>query len=220
VVAPLKRMHDVAYLQLLALEARWLRARVLDLFAIDRERAAFEVVDCEKPVELALEGIRLQLKLDRVDRLASGDLAVVDYKTSSQTEPTSWTGERPAMPQLPAYALAIGPENVGAVAFAALRVGDTRYHGLVRDVRSWPGLRTPGAGKGRVSEFVTWETMIALWWRRIGALMRELREGVATLAYDPANACARCHLGTLCRVAEVDASDDEFELVQDVGDAE
>jgi len=220
VVAPLRRTRDAAYLRVLALEASWLHTRVLELFSIDRQRAPFEVIACERSVELALEGVRLQLKLDRIDRLASGALAVIDYKTSSRTEPSSWAGERPALPQLPAYALAIGVDDVAAVAFAALRAGDTRYEGFARDAALWPGLRTPGAVRGKVSEFESWETMIALWERRIGTLMRELREGVATLAYDRRTACAYCHLGTLCRVAEVDVLDDEFELVADARDAE
>ena len=78
-----------------------------------------------------------------MDRLADGSLAVIDYKTGANAEIRAWLDERPKLPQMPAYVQALGPEHVGAVAFARVRSGDTGYVGVARTAEPFPGLRCP-----------------------------------------------------------------------------
>ena len=87
----------------------------------------------------------LALRIDRVDRLDDGSLAVIDYKTGADAEPDAWLGERPRLPQLPLYAEALGMDQVSAVAFGRVRTGDTGYCGLARDSTLFPGLKSPAA---------------------------------------------------------------------------
>jgi hypothetical protein len=136
-----------------------------------------------------------------VDRLADGRLAVIDYKTGGDADIKSWLDERPKLPQLPLYAIALGPERIGAVAFARVRTGDTGYAGLVHDAATFPGLRSPGA-RGWPREFGDWREMLESWRRRLTALAEEHVSGDARLAPDPRHACEYCHLGALCRIGE------------------
>jgi hypothetical protein len=105
------------------------------------------------------------------------------------------------LPQLPAYVAALGPSNVGAVAFARLRSGDTGYVGIARDAACFPGLKVPGA-KGGPKGFDSWEQLLEAWARRLEVLAHEYASGDARLAPDPPRACQYCHLGMLCRIRE------------------
>ena len=86
----------------------------------------------------------LALRLDRVDRLDDGSIAVIDYKTGGDAEPDAWLGERPRLPQLPLYAEALGVDRVSAVAFGRVRTGDTGYSRPRARQRRFPGPQEPG----------------------------------------------------------------------------
>jgi RecB family exonuclease len=198
---------------LLALEARWLEARLLDTLVADQARPPFVIEALEQPCTARIGVLTLEMRPDRVDRLADGSLAVIDYKTGASAEVRSWLDERPRLPQLPAYVLALGTERVQAVAFARVRSGDTGYAGLARDAGAFPGLKVPGA-KGGPRGVLSWDALLGDWRRRLEALATEYVSGDARLAPRPAQACTYCHLGTLCRVGETTAGDAD----QDPGD--
>jgi hypothetical protein len=139
-----------------------------------------------------------------VDRLLDGSLAVIDYKTGANAEVNAWLGERPPLPQLPAYVQALGPERVGAVAFARLRKGEAGYIGLTKDAALFPGLKVPGT-RGAPRDCNSWDGLLADWQRRLEALAQEHAAGDVRLAIDPVRACEYCHLETLCRIAESDS---------------
>ena len=209
-LAEARRSADDVLRHLLDLEAAWLEARVLEMVAADRARPPFAVVALEQPCTARIGALTLEMRPDRVDRLADGSLAVIDYKTGANAEVRAWLDERPRLPQLPAYVQALGAERVGAVAFARVRSGDTGYAGIVRAAELFPGLKVPGA-KGGPRGFATWEALLAEWQRRLEALAAEYAAGDARLAPNPSQACSYCHLGALCRIGETDASDADEE---------
>jgi probable DNA repair protein len=195
VVEPARGVHA----QLLSIEADWLRRRITALLDADAARADFAVLHREHEEALTLGPLTLDLRLYRVDRPADGSLAVLDYKTGTATSPSSWTGERPASPQLPAYALAcrhLG--TVGAVAFGRLHAEKTGYQGLARDAALFDALKQDFQGAA------SWEALLDDWQRRLAALAGEHAAGSARLAFVPAQACRHCHLQALCRIDEVD----------------
>ncbi len=196
-----RRSADPVRRQLLELEGDWLERRVLDMLAIDRNRTTFVVEAIEQPVNARIGDLELELRPDRLDRLSDGTLAVIDYKTGAQAEVRAWLDERPRLPQLPAYVQALGTEQVGAVSFARIRAGDTRYEGLTRDPGTFPGLRVPGA-KGGPRGVESWGQLLVDWRRRLESLASEFVRGDLRLAPDPPRACEFCHLGALCRIAE------------------
>jgi RecB family exonuclease len=184
------------------------------MVAADRARPPFAVVALEQPCTARIGALTLEMRPDRVDRLADGSLAVIDYKTGVNAEVRAWLDERPRLPQLPAYVQALGAERVGAVAFARVRSGDTGYAGVARAAELFPGLKVPGA-KGGPRGFATWEALLAEWQRRLEALAAEYAAGDARLALNPSQACSYCHLGALCRIGETDASDADEESGDD-----
>lgn len=207
-LAAARSSADELLKHLLELEAEWLEARVFDMVEIDLQRPPFAIAAVEQPCTARIGALSLELRPDRVDRLADGSLAVIDYKTGASAEVKSWLDERPRLPQLPAYVQALGPERVGAVAFARVRSGDTGYAGVARNGETFPGLKVPGS-RGGPRGHDSWEQLLAEWRRRLEALAAEYVAGDARLAPDPPRACEYCHLGALCRIAETRAASDE-----------
>jgi probable DNA repair protein len=200
-----RRSADELLSHLLVLESGWLEARVLEMIDADRARPPFTIQSIEEGCTAHIGVLSLELRPDRVDRLADGSLAVIDYKTGANADVRAWLDERPRLPQLPAYVQALGPARVGAVAFARVRSGDTGYTGVVRAAEQFPGLKVPGA-KGGPRGFDSWAALLAEWQRRLEALAAEYAAGLARLAPDPPRACEYCHLASLCRIAETNAA--------------
>ena len=186
---------------LLDIENEWLEARVAELLAVDRERPQFTVQGVEEERSISIGGMTLALRIDRVDRLDDGSIAVIDYKTGADAEPDAWLGERPRLPQLPLYAEALGMDRVSAVAFGRVRTGDTGYCGLARDSAVFPGLKSP-SGRAWPREYSSWQELLQAWRRRLATLAVEHVQGDSRLAPDPPRACKYCHLAALCRIGE------------------
>jgi probable DNA repair protein len=174
-----------------ALERKRLARLAREWLDVERERAPFEVVAMEDKRELAVAGLTLRGRIDRLDKLASGGHAVIDYKTGNPT-PNDWLGERPNDPQLPLYALNAS-EPVSAVAFAKLKAGGMRFMGLARAKDAIP----------KVKAAENWETLLAGWRRELDALGAGFAAGEARV--DPKellSTCRYCDLQPLCRVYE------------------
>ena len=202
VLAPLRATADEVGTRLLDLEERWLEARALELLWQDAQRTPFTVEFVEEPRVIDVGGVQTRIVLDRVDRLADGTFAVIDYKTGTSAKPAAWMGERPELPQLPLYARAIGPDQVSAVAFGIVCKGSTEYRGFARDGAVFPQLKPFDAAKAPFKEYANWDELLQAWNRRLESLAREHAQGDARLAPNPTRACRYCHLPGVCRSAQ------------------
>ena len=158
---------------------------------IERERPPFEVVANEEKRKLAVAGLELNGRIDRMDKLEAGGHALIDYKTGKPT-PNEWIGERPDDPQLPLYALN-AKEEIAAVAFAKLKTGEMRYMGFSSRQRLIPN----------VKQSLDWAALLAGWKNELEALGSGFASGDARV--DPKKllqTCRYCDLQTLCRVYE------------------
>ncbi len=163
---------------------------LMKLIDWERSRAPFRVEQLESTVGLTLAGHLLPLRLDRVDRLEDGGLLVLDYK-SGRVQTFDAYAERPAQPQLAAYALALGSEVAGV---AMLYVGRDQI--AVRGVADRNGRL---AKLRAVPEALGWRQLQDQWRQRLDVLAGEFVAGHAALEPQP-RACERCHLQILCRV--------------------
>lgn len=212
VLEPLRKAADEVRLHLLDLEQGWLEARAIELLEQDAAREPFKVAYVEEERMLDVGGVQIRVVLDRVDQLADGSYAFIDYKTGSSARPACWMGERPELPQLPLYLRIVGPTEVGAVAFGIVRKGATGYKGFAREAGVFAGLQPFDATKATFREYVSWQALLQEWQRRLDAIAREHAQGDARLAPNPTRACRYCHLPGLCRSAqaliEVEETDD------------
>lgn len=145
---------------------------------IDRGRGDFTVIAPEQAVAVDIAGLKLSLRIDRIDQLADGSLVLIDYKTGA-TKPKVWAGERPEEPQLPLYALS-QQAPVAALCLARLsgRAG-VDLCGTGRDTNLLPGLVAPAT----LDLPESWPATLAHWRRVLEQLAREFLDGYAELAF-------------------------------------
>lgn len=191
-------------------EAYRLSALLAAWLAIERARPRFVARAVEARTTLELGEIKFRLRLDRIDALVDGGLAIIDYKTGRVDRPAQWFDERPRSAQLGMYTLAQRAANPGteirAVAYAQLSAGEVQPSGLAADEWAWPALDrvTSIARVGR------WSALEAWWQARIGALAREIAQGHATVTprHKP-SPCRGCGLQAVCRIESAGRIEDD-----------
>lgn len=188
----------------LELEAERLCRLVGEWLAYEAQRLAFTVERTEAPGSAHIAGLMLKLRLDRIDRLNDGSLAVIDYKTGDVT-PSAWQLPRPDDVQLPLYAGFALPAEPGGLLFARLRPEESRFVGHMRDARAtlFPSL---GGRDALTRNPLTVEQMTA-WREAIEQLAHDFVSGHAEA--DPRvwpDTCDRCGLHALCRIHELRAA--------------
>lgn len=196
-------------------EARWkllppviAAAEIARIAQIGREwiegfelaRPPFAVTGVEQKAEVTLAGLTFRLKLDRIDTLADGSTAIIDYKTGAADKPQAWFAERPRSPQLGLYALALRDTcDVRTVAYARLKAGDIEALGIAEGASQWKAL-TPAAA---LREPNTWPAIEDWWSTRLPGIAAEFRDGIASVTpRDPPACCRSCRLQALCRIEE------------------
>lgn len=179
-------------------------ARLLDAWlALERERPPFAMRQVEDQQMLQLGGLAFRLRLDRIDTLATGGVAIIDYKTGRVERPAQWFDERPRASQLGLYTLAqrsAHPElPVRVVAYAQLGPEAVAASGLADDA-AWPGLEAVAS----VGPRRDWPALEAWWRKRLGALAAEIARGHAPVAPRPSpSPCRNCGLHAVCRIEGV-----------------
>ena len=83
-----------------AAESRRLNRLLRAWLEIERARPPFAVAAVEARRDLVLGGIALQMRVDRIDALGDGGLAIIDYKTGALDQPGQWFDDRPRASQL------------------------------------------------------------------------------------------------------------------------
>lgn len=171
---------------------------------VERARAPFRVRGHESVITCEIGGLALQLRVDRIDLLQSGGLAVIDYKSGTAIAPSRWFGDRPQGLQLAVYADAVertSTDSVRALAYAQLKAGAIRVIGIVENPAVWPGLGSVDRLKPRVGDWAEARDRLTLTVRK---LARDVRAGVADVAPRDATTCGYCRLHGLCRVQVLD----------------
>ncbi|MCY4014546.1 MAG: PD-(D/E)XK nuclease family protein [Gammaproteobacteria bacterium] len=180
--------------RLTALVFEWLTAEV--------RRAQFVVASVEEAAEVDIGGLKLNLRIDRLDQVLAGPQAggqttggnlLIDFKTGPVSI-NHWRGPRPEDPQLPLYAMA-ARTPVHGVAFARVRPQECRLSGVAD--------RTAVAGRFvSVDDFdaTSFEDLLGQWRETLAGLAERFKAGDATVDPLKPTVCRRCHLHALCRV--------------------
>lgn len=167
---------------------------ILEWLAIERGREqpfAVEAVELEREHEFA--GLRLKLRLDRIDRLKNGNVLLLDYKSGRQGSP-KWDSERPLEPQLQVYAAALG-SAVDGLFLCQLKPRDMKAIGHSREKQF--------ADRSAVVED-DWDAFLEQSRACIEKLASDFAAGFAVA--DPLKrACDFCSQKPLCRIQERNA---------------
>jgi hypothetical protein len=127
--------------------------------SVDLARGDFTIAAVEHMVAFAEAGVRLELRVDRIDRMRDGTVAVLDYKTGAKRKFLQSDGQ-PKEIQLIAYACAL---DAPVSALALVNV-DSRE------------ISFDGAGQG-YTDSAEWSDTIANWKRSVVVACEDLSRG-------------------------------------------
>ena len=176
------------------------------LINFELARNDFTVLKPEKSETAKINGLTLNLKIDRTDEISNKKHVLIDYK-SGEAKPGDWLKERIIAPQLPLYSTLISPS---VVAFGKIKKGQMEFKGVKDSSIDFSGFKTTNYTKEtKVSE---WNDLLKLWKNKIDLLANEFLSGRAVI--EPAlnqETCKNCDLDSLCRIKERDFDNDEEE---------
>jgi ATP-dependent helicase/nuclease subunit B len=142
------------------LEAEHLQRVLAALLHEEQQRAPFRVLAVEQRATVVLGALTLNVRIDRVDELADGTLAIIDYKTSERATSSDWFSERLRDAQVPLYA-AHAAGDVGAAVVARLVPMAIRYSGFWPD-GAFPGRQSKAAHPQRATQLDIWRAQLEL----------------------------------------------------------
>ena len=191
--------------RLRALEAQRLAELIATWLEVEATRADFRVQACEERQRLDIEGLGINVVVDRVDRLADGRLAIIDYKSGRSDRTKTWADARITEPQLPIYAALAFPDRaVAAVALARVTREDPAFLGVAEEAGLLPGVAALDDQRRRfaTADFPDWPTLRACWAERIREVAREVKQGAAAVVFDDEKHLQYCQVKPLLRLAE------------------
>ncbi len=191
------RFRQLESARLQRLLARWL--------AVEAARGLpFEVLACEAPAEVEIEGIRVRMVVDRIDRLADGRQVIIDYKTGASIDTRNWAEARITEPQLPIYAALVN-DAVAAVVFAKVLLDKPAFAGVAEEKDILPGVQGLDEEKRKLfpaERFPDWPAVVAHWRTALLSVAGEVREGVAAVRFADEIDLKYCDVLPLLRLPE------------------
>ena len=154
-----ERNTDTILMELFKLERGRVGQLLRYLVAVDLAREKFSIAAVERDVAFAEADVRLQLRVDRIDRLPDGSVAILDYKTGAKKKFLQGDGQ-PKEIQLIAYACALD-DPVGALVLVNIDSREVSFD---------------GAGRGYTDD-AGWNDLLASWKLQVIAACKEMSLG-------------------------------------------
>jgi RecB family exonuclease len=166
----------------------------------EEERPPFKVLEREKKYEVALEGKKLNLKLDRVDALCSGATFCLDYKTSKRITASELTQEPLEKVQLPLYALAMSPPP-HVLAYGVINAEKKQLVGI-GDEAHLDEVALDNLKKRKKKSELSWDEQLEAWRLTLSATLTAFLQGKADRTPLRDNVCLYCDARPVCRIGE------------------
>jgi len=181
-------------------------AKLVDVWLlVEAKRGlSFDVIACEAPAEVEIEGIKVKMIVDRIDQLADGRQVIIDYKTGAAVDTKNWAEQRITEPQLPIYAALVN-EDVAAVVFAKVLLDKPAFAGVADEKDILPGVQGIGDEKQKIfdpAEFPDWIAVITHWRERLHAVAKEVKQGRAGVVFADEKGLQYCEVLPLLRLPE------------------
>jgi len=188
------RMHDLL--------SQWCQQQ-------EASRSDFEIQDLEKNLDIEHGGLKMNVTIDRIDRVGDA-MVVIDYKTGTSNSVNTWADTRIRNPQLPLYVLS--DDSIEGVAFAQVARNQLGFKGVTAQAEMLPKVKTyvtkSRAGLATERELNTWGDWRLHWKEALDQVAAEIRQGLASVS-PMKSACTYCELSPMCRI-------DEAELAENV----
>ncbi|MBF0159553.1 MAG: PD-(D/E)XK nuclease family protein, partial [Magnetococcales bacterium] len=163
-----------------------------------RRQEPFTVIATEQERTATIAGMTATIRIDRVDQLADGRLAIIDYKSGRAASSNLWYGDRPRDPQLPLYAITLDPD-AGQVSALLL----ARIEAKKPELTGWCVIphRLGDSTVATVADktMAEWQQHWSEWHVILERLGQAFRDGDAHINPLDDKVCHLCHLLPLCR---------------------
>ncbi len=179
------------------MERRRLQSLVAAMVERDLERDDFLIDALELREEAEIGGVGIRCRIDRVDRLANGRLAVIDYKTGRNVSANGLLTARLKAPQLPLYSLVFAEPPI-ALAYASLQPRGVTFRGIWEPSDVLPGRPV------KLPPDRDWDEQRELWHDQLAGLVAEFVAGDGRVFPDSV-ASLRDRHAALSRVLATDA---------------
>ncbi|MCB5363259.1 PD-(D/E)XK nuclease family protein [Pusillimonas sp. CC-YST705] len=176
---------------------------------LEANREPYEIVALEEASVWQHGALNLKLRLDRVDKLASGERVVIDYKTGgARLDPhADWVRRPPLSLQLPFYAAVLGASqnDVSALVLMRLHAKQVAVSGLTDREIGLEGLAQ--SDSWQEFEGLDWSEIMARWRQDIESLAQAYANGWAANNTRHASDLEYCDVLPMLRLYE-EADDD------------
>ena len=199
-----KTMLELEHERLYKLIGAWLQH--------EKERnIAFKLIDCEAEKKVHICGIKITLKIDRIQQLDSGELEFIDYKTGQEPKMTSWDEARITEPQLPIYAAFGADESkISSVQFAWVKIANHAFMGVSTDnFEAEADKRKPKF----IQQFDDWQSLLNHWKASIEAIAHEIKIGEAAVRFNHESDLMYCEVLPLLRLPERQLQFERFQKI-------
>jgi ATP-dependent helicase/nuclease subunit B len=195
-------------------EAINLQKVLMNWLILEKDREPFEVLLRESWQKIQIEGLTLNLCIDRVDVTTSNEAVLIDYKTG-EISLASCFGDRLSEPQLPIYCLLEKEFLPKGVAFGLVKpTGECEFIGITYHENVFPGIKSIDYQKNYLAKLgvecqsnleknTLWQSLLSYWQSILGSLAKDFMQGVALVSPKSyPQTCQYCHLMSLCRMNE------------------
>ncbi len=178
------------------LEQKRLTKLLCEWLANERERPSFKVIAIEEDSDIEFAGLKLKLRIDRIDEFNNGDRLLIDYKTGNASA-KAWQGERITEPQLPLYA--VTRTDITAISFAQINRKQQKWDGLGE-------LHDYSLDQQGIKPSDDWPFQLQMWQEQLQKLASDFINGDARVDFKDINSeNYAADLLPLTRLADADA---------------
>ncbi len=166
---------------------------------VELKRPEFKVLRQEESISVNLSGLKLRLRIDRVDEISDDGLLLIDYKTGKDAKPRDWfKDDEIRSPQLPLYAVASRPVGI---AYGHLAIDKPKMKGAA-DADYFSSKKITSY-KFENPKPLSWEKWLDNWKDRLTDVADEFLRGNHQVApINKGEPCRHCEFGSLCRIQE------------------
>lgn len=202
-VDAITKNYPLNQVQFLQIESKRLVALLMEWLEFEKTRPPFTVDQRESVRFVDIGDLSLQLKIDRIDKLADNSELIIDYKTSVNNNISDWFGERPQALQLPLYCVH-GSQHAFGLAYAQVRSGYMVFKGLIANDnpsnKSFSKITTIEKFNNTNDRF-NWRKTLNHWREVLLQLSSQFCLGHAQVEpIDENSACIYCDLQPFCRI--------------------
>lgn len=178
---------------------------------VERYRKPFAVQALELSQNIEIANFNIDVTVDRIDMLETGQKIVIDYKTGQHNAIKTWGEPRIENPQLPLYAGT--DDEVEGVCFAQVFPNKNKFIGTTSEDGLVGTLQAPENHRSLSKSLESWQHAKEHWANSLNMLGEEVSQGFAGITPLP-RACDFCDLPALCRINKQSNDEEELDAVE------